>query len=259
MRRDWHPERAVVFGTQGNAVADQLQRFADGVDAHHGVVAGTALDRACGPVMVYAGNGSQWANMGSRLLADPVFATAIDEVDALFSQYADFSLRQELAGANGDDRYQRTEIAQPALFALQVGITRMLAQRGVVPSAVVGHSVGEVAAAWACGALSLPDAVCVIFQRSRLQGQTKGNGRMTALGISGEEAQALIALSGLRDSVDVAGFNSSRGSTVAGAPEGLDALERSVAEQAMFFRRLDLDYAFHSPRWIPSRPAFGNR
>lgn len=251
MRRDWHGERAVVFGTQCNTVADLLEQFANDADTHHGVVAGTALSRAHGPVMVYSGNGSQWANMGRRLLADPVFATAIDEVDALFSQYADFSLHKELAGENGDDRYARTEIAQPALFALQVGITRMLAQRGVVPSAVIGHSVGEVAAAWACGALTLPDAVCVIFQRSRLQGQTKGHGRMTALGISGEEAQALIALHNLGDQLCVAGFNSSRGATVAGSPDALSILEAALAEQALFFRRLDLDYAFHSPAMNP--------
>ncbi|MGE8635007.1 MAG: acyltransferase domain-containing protein, partial [Achromobacter piechaudii] len=165
MRRDWHGERAVVFGTQCDAVADQLQRFAEDAGSHHGVVVGTALGKGRGPVMVYSGNGSQWAGMGRRLLGDPVFASAIDEVDAHFSQYADFSLRKELAGENGDERYSLTEIAQPALFALQVGITRMLSQRGVVPTAVIGHSVGEVAAAWACGALSLPDAVCVIYHR----------------------------------------------------------------------------------------------
>lgn len=247
MRRDWHGERAVVFGTQCNTVADLLLQFADGAESKHDVVTGSALNQARGPVMVYSGNGSQWANMGRRLLSDPIFASAIDEVDALFSQYADFSLHKELAGENGDDRYQRTEIAQPALFALQVGITRMLAQRGVVPSAVIGHSVGEVAAAWACGALSLPDAVCVIFQRSRLQGQTKGQGRMTAVGISGEAAQALIALHNLGGSVCVAGYNSERGATVAGAPESLSILEAALAEESLFYRRLDLDYAFHSP------------
>ncbi|MNT22125.1 Erythronolide synthase, modules 1 and 2 [compost metagenome] len=228
-------------------MADLLQQFADGAESKHDVVTGSALNQARGPVMVYSGNGSQWANMGRRLLSDPIFASAIDEVDALFSQYADFSLHKELAGENGDDRYQRTEIAQPALFALQVGITRMLAQRGVVPSAVIGHSVGEVAAAWACGALSLPDAVCVIFQRSRLQGQTKGQGRMTAVGISGEAAQALIALHNLGGSVCVAGYNSERGATLAGAPESLSILEAALAEESLFYRRLDLDYAFHSP------------
>ncbi|SIT31348.1 type I polyketide synthase [Achromobacter sp. MFA1 R4] len=247
MRRDWHGERAVVFGTQCDTVAEALQQFADSGDPKAGVVTGSALAHARGPVFVYSGNGSQWANMGRRLLADPVFATAIDDVDAQFAQYADFSLRAELAGENGDHRYQRTEFAQPALFALQVGITRMLAQRGVVPVAVIGHSVGEVAAAWACGALTLPDAVRVIFQRSRLQGQTKGLGRMTAVGISGEQALALIAEHGLAQHVCVAGFNSSRGATVAGAPDALAVLEAALAEQSVFYRRLDLDYAFHSP------------
>ena len=247
IRRDWHGERAVVFGTQCNAVADLLQQFADNAESTHEVVAGTALESGRGPVMVYSGNGSQWANMGRRLLSDPVFAAAIDEVDALFSQYADFSLHKELAGENGDDRYQRTEIAQPALFALQVGITRMLAQRGVVPRAVIGHSVGEAAAAWACGAMDLADAVCLIFQRSRLQGQTKGLGSMTAVGLSGEEAQALIALHRLGGSVCVAAYNSHRGATVAGVPAALSILETVLAEQAISFRRLDLDYGFHSP------------
>ncbi|MFD4840010.1 SDR family NAD(P)-dependent oxidoreductase [Achromobacter sp. NPDC058515] len=247
MRRDWHAERAVVFGTQCNGVADQLQQFADGAAATPEVVSGAEQENARGPVFVFSGNGSQWAGMGRRLLADPVFAAAVDEVDALFSQYADFSLRRELAGENGDDRYQRTEIAQPALFAVQVGITRMLGQRGVIPSAVIGHSVGEVAAAWACGALSLPDAVSVIFQRSRLQGLTQGLGRMTAVGMNGEAALALIAQLGLADRLCVAGFNSSLGATVAGAPEALARLEAALAEQSLFFRRLDLDYAFHSP------------
>lgn len=247
MRRDWHNERAVVFGTQCNAVADVLQQFAESGEANAHVVAGSVVPEASGPVLVYSGNGSQWTNMGRRLLADPVFATAVDEVDALFSAYADFSLRKELAGENGSNRYERTEVAQPALFALQVGITRMLAQRGVVPCAVIGHSVGEVAAAWACGALTLADAVHVIFQRSRLQGQTRGLGRMTAVGISGEEALALIAQHNLGASVCVAGFNSSRGATLAGSPDALGVLEAALAEQSLFHRRLDLDYAFHSP------------
>ncbi|WZB74647.1 acyltransferase domain-containing protein [Achromobacter insuavis] len=110
--------------------------------------------------------------MGNRLMADPVFAAAVDEIDALFAEYSDFSPAAELAARHAD-RYDYTEVAQPTLFALQVGLTRVLAQRGVTPVAAMGHSVGEVAAVWASGALSLPDAVKVIYHRSRLQGLTK--------------------------------------------------------------------------------------
>src|SRR5690606_35236755 len=110
-----------------------------------------------------------------------------------FEPLAGWRLAEQLARDDAPEAYERTEIAQPALFSLQVGITRMLAAHGIRPTAVLGHSVGEVAAAWACGALSLADAVTVIFHRSRLQGTTKGRGAMTAVGIDGEAAQALLA------------------------------------------------------------------
>src|SRR5208283_4360512 len=129
------------------------------------------------------------------------------EVDALFAQYTDLSLEAELAGGGGEDRYQFAEIAQPALFALQVGITRMLCHRGLVPVAVAGHSVGEVAAAWASGALSLAAAVKVIFHRSRLQGTTKGKGGMTAVGIGGKAVRELLEELTLSSTLALAGVN----------------------------------------------------
>src|SRR5690606_1812316 len=183
MRREWHAERAVVYGTDSEAVAQALTQFAEGEAPRYSVSAGSAVAGAQGPVFVYSGNGSQWAGMGRQLLAEPVFAEAVHEIDNLFAPLAGYRLADELARTDSANQYERTEVAQPALFAIQIGITRMLAQRGIQPTAVVGHSVGEVAAAWACGALSLADAVHVIFHRSRLQGTTKGQGCMTAVGI----------------------------------------------------------------------------
>ncbi|WP_303855867.1 acyltransferase domain-containing protein, partial [Salinicola salarius] len=164
-----------------------------------GAAVGERVDDGYGPVFVYDGNGCQWEAMGRTLLNEsPVFAAAVDEVDALFASHAGFSLRAELEGINqqnsveGEDRLARTEIAQPALFALQVGVTRLLESEGVRPAAVTGHSVGEVAAAWACGALSLADAVSVIYHRSACQGRTRGSGEMTAVGL-GVDAHAALA------------------------------------------------------------------
>jgi phthiocerol/phenolphthiocerol synthesis type-I polyketide synthase C len=96
------------------------------------VATGSGLATPAGLAFIYTGNGSQWAGMGKRLLSEePVFRAAVREVDALFRGHAAYSLEDELAGVNGEEnRYERTEIAQPALFAMQVGITRMLAQRG---------------------------------------------------------------------------------------------------------------------------------
>ena len=139
--------------------------------------------RLQGLPFIYSGNGSQWAGMGKRLLEeDLLFRETIREIDVIFRRHADYSLEDELAGKNGEGRYEYTEIAQPALFALQVGITQMLRHRGLMPAAVAGHSVGEVAAAWASGALPLEAAVEVIYHRSRLQGDDQRQRRNVRCG-----------------------------------------------------------------------------
>jgi phthiocerol/phenolphthiocerol synthesis type-I polyketide synthase C len=249
-RRELLPQRVVVFGTEAQRSAQALLDFATepGVPALSTVLeSGRALDQAKGPVFVFSGNGSQWQGMGKSLLADPAFHSAVAEVDAIFQPLSGYSLIAELAGEQGDDRYQLTEFAQPALFALQVGVTRMLAEKGVVPVAVIGHSVGEVAAAWACGALTLSDATRVIFHRSRLQGLTKGCGMMAAVGLSGADTASLMQTLGLDNELVVAGENSFKGATVAGPVPALEILEQALTERQVFVRRLGLDYAFHSP------------
>lgn len=249
LRRDLHAQRVVVFDADQQHSAQALLDFAldPAVSALSSIVeSGRALDHAQGPVFVFSGNGSQWQGMGKQLLNDAVFHAAVSEVDAVFQPLAGYSLIAELAGEYGQERYHLTELAQPALFALQVGVTRLLASQGVVPQAVMGHSVGEVAAAWACGALSLPDATRVIYHRSRLQGLTAGTGQMSAVGLSGSDTATLLQELGLSDVV-VAGENSFKGSTVAGSVTGLARLEQVLTERQVFVRRLGLDYAFHSP------------
>lgn len=253
-RRDLHAHRLLVLSNDAGEVAQALADFADDPrlsELSSLVESGQALDAAQGPVFVYSGNGSQWLGMGRALLGNPLFLAAVAEVDALFTPLAGFSLRAELAGENGDARYAQTEIAQPALFAVQVGITRVLAAQGYQPAAVIGHSVGEVAAAWASGALSLADATQVIFHRSRLQGLTRGNGKMAAVGLSGEATAAVLVELGLDAQLVVAGENSHRGATVAGPVEALAVLEQALSERQVFVRVLDLDYAFHSPAMNP--------
>ena len=247
-RRDWHPHRAVFPGMGRAALIRQLRAFAS-EDGEHQAHAGIALDEPSGPAFIYSGNGSQWEGMGERLLVESsVFRDAVLEIDAFFQPRADYSLVEELAGRNGKGlRYQQTERAQPALFAVQVGLTRMLRDLGVEPVAVAGHSVGEAAAAWAAGILTLEAAVEVIFHRSRLQGTTRGKGQMTAVGMGQPAVSALLAELDLAGSLDIAGVNSSRGVTIAGDPLLLSQLEAELRHREVFHRRLDLDYAFHSP------------
>ena len=251
-RREHHQQAAVVFSRTANDAAAQLRRFAhsegkqDKTSTLPRVYTGTRVANANGPAFAYSGNGCQWHTMGKQLLEhSAVFRHTITEIDQLFSAYADFSLLDELKGINGN-RYEHTEIAQPALFALQVGITEIFREHGIRPTAVIGHSVGEVAAAWAAGALSLPAAVKVIFYRSYYQGKTKGLGGMTAVALSASDLQVLLDKPEL-DRLHLAGINSYRGVTIAGDIDQLLMLENELAINNTFFKRLDLDYAFHSP------------
>lgn len=247
LTREWHSHRAVVYGVSCATIATALTAFADSAQAPPAVVSGVALAAPKGAAFIYSGNGAQWLGMGKRLLQDDtVFRAAIAEIDALFSEYADYSIADELSGNHGD-RYAYTEIAQPALFAVQVGITRMLQHRGIKPMAVAGHSVGEVAAAYAAGILTLADAVQVIYQRSRLQGQTKGSGAMTAVALGAEAMTTLLSELGLTATLTLAGINSPRGVTVAGDPATLAVMEAGLVQRGIASKRLALDYAFHSP------------
>ncbi|QFU01713.1 Erythronolide synthase, modules 3 and 4 [Halomonas sp. THAF5a] len=257
--REHHRDGLLLFATRREEAARRLAAWSaqdEQNDAGLGIVRGTRLEQAQGPAFVYDGNGCQWETMGRDLLASSqVFASAVDEVDALFEPRAGFSLRAELEGRHredhdSEDRFARTEIAQPALFAVQVGITRLLAAYGIHPTVVTGHSVGEVAAAWASGALSLADAVRVIHLRSHYQGLTRGQGEMSAVGLGEDDVLALLEGPEYAE-LSLAGTNSAKGTTVAGPAEALTRLEQALDAQRIFAKRLPLDYAFHSPAMNP--------
>jgi acyl transferase domain-containing protein/acyl carrier protein len=245
-RRDWLPHRVLISAHSANDAAEQLRRFSND-EKSTSISVGQHLNHAKGPVWVFSGNGCQWHGMGQALLENREFADAIAEIDALFEPLAGFRLVDELAGKLAEQRVDFTEIAQPALFALQVGVCRMLRAQGITPVAVCGHSVGEVAAAWAAGILSLADAVQVIFHRSRLQGLTKGRGQMTAAGLSVADCQQLLSELQLTHRVCIAGDNSRKAVTLAGDADALSLVEAELERRTIFVRRLALDYAFHSP------------
>lgn len=237
-------------------LSKQLAAYADGSD-NSGVVSGITLTTglspdgsdsyALGPAFFYSGNGSQWMGMGRALLDDPVFKSAIKEIDETFVSLAGFSIADQLAGSLPELSYDNTDIAQPALFAVQVGVTKMLAAMGVTPQAAAGHSVGEVAAAWVAGILNLRSAVEVIYHRSRLQQLTKGRGNMTAVALDFETATLWLSQEGLSDAVFIAGVNSYRGITLASSDTQLTVFESRLTRERIGYKRLELDYAFHSP------------
>lgn len=198
---------------------------------------------------VYSGNGSQWAGMGAELLANSLrFGEVIDEIDEAFSPLSGWSIRAYMTQSADAWALDKTEVAQPLLFAIQVGLTVLLREKGVEAEAVAGHSVGEVAAAWASGALSLADAAKVIYERSALQGKMHGSGTMAAAKCSQEKLMELLAD---KHGVEIAGWNAPDNFTLSGDADEIDALKPLVKEAGGFFKRLPLAYAFHSSRMEP--------
>ena len=251
--RDVHAHRLSVEGADRASVAQALDRFADS-GAAPGVVTGKHRRDASAPAFVYSGNGSQWVGMGLRLLdEEPVFRETLEEIDLLFASHADRSIVAELRAAPTAGGFDRTEVAQPALFAVQVGVTRLFERQGIHPVAVCGHSVGEVAAAWASGALTLEAAVRVIYERSVHQASTRGIGCMAAVELGEGEMTSILGSLGLTGQLVIAAINSSNGVTVAGNEAAMSRLGAALARRRVGFKRLALDYAFHSEAMDPIR------
>ncbi|MFC4561196.1 SDR family NAD(P)-dependent oxidoreductase [Nocardiopsis mangrovi] len=235
-RRGAHPYRRAVLAADPQDAARRLS------DAPGQPAAPAASDGRV--AFVYCGNGAQWAGMGADLLAtDPVFAGAVAEADAALEPYLGWSVVREMALPPEQWRLELTEVAQPLLFAVQVGLTRILRARGIAPAAVAGHSVGEAAAAWAAGAVSLDQAARIVAARGRAQAPTAGSGRMAAAGLSPDEAEKLLAR---HPGVEIAGVNSDHDVTLAGSQLQLEAVAAELGQRGVFFRLLDLDHAFHS-------------
>ena len=255
-RRTHHQNRLAVFGRTGGEIATRLNAFAAG-DSPPLVAQGHARTSPARLALVFSGNGSQWHGMGRDLLADPSIAARIERVAAALSPLVGWSVTHVLQSAEPADLFNRTEIAQPALFALQVAILEWLRAHGIEADAVLGHSVGEVSAAYAAGILPLTEACRVITERSKAQGRTAGTGRMAALGLSPEDAASVIAPYG--EALTIAAVNSLNAVTVAGDAAAIQALGVDLEPNGVFFRPLDLDYAFHSRCMDPIRETLLDR
>jgi acyl transferase domain-containing protein/short-subunit dehydrogenase/acyl carrier protein len=250
-RRDRLEKRlGLQVGTIAEAV-EKLTAYSQG-EMPAGLAMEQALPQPGAVAFVYSGNGAQWIGMGRRLLAESArFAEMLADLDTRMQPVAGFSMLAELQAEGETSRLDDTTIAQPLLFAIQVALTELLKEQGVEPAAVAGHSVGEVAAAWAAGAFDLDDAIRVIVARSRAQGETRGTGRMAAVGLSAQAMQALLdGLEGEPD-VTIAGINSPNNVTLSGSLSDLERLQAQLAPQGVFFRLLDLNYAFHSQHMDP--------
>src|SRR5271156_1005779 len=235
--------RAVVLGADRPELLSGLAELADGLPGAS-VIQGHATP-ACKTVFVFPGQGSQWLGMGVELIdTAPVFAEHIKACTEAFAEFVDWSLIDVLRGVPGAPGLDRVDVVQPALFAIMVSLAELWKSVGVRPDAVIGHSQGEIAAAYVAGALSLRDAARVVTLRSKLLLALAGRGGMVSLACGPERARELLAPSG--KSISIAAINGRSAVVVSGDVAALDELVQQCAEIELRARKIDVDYASHS-------------
>jgi acyl transferase domain-containing protein/acyl carrier protein len=252
VRRSHHELRCAVVANTREELLQRLSAVAEGTPSS-GVSLGDCATKGHKPVFVFSGMGPQWWAMGRELYeTDPVFRETASKVDETFREIAGWSILGEMLADEAVSRMAETQIAQPANFVLQAALAEMWQTRGIKPAAVVGHSVGEVTAAYLAGVLSLEDAVAVSFHRSRIQKKAAGLGTMLAVGLGEADASAVLAQYG--DRVSVAAANSPSSTTLAGDRDALESIAAELERQGVFNRFLRVEVAYHSPYMDPLRP-----
>ncbi len=256
VRRNHHSHRLTITSPLMAEMVQELSAFSTGQAGPKLRTAFTPRrEQATRVVFVMSGQGPQWWGMGRELMQhEPVFRRMMEACDEALRPWAKSSLLDELARTEADSQLQRTEISQPAIFAMQMALAELWKSWGIVPAAVVGHSVGEIAAACVAGILTLEQAAKIIVHRGRFMDECAvAGGTMLAVGMSADEARAVIARHDR--TVSIAAFNGPRSLTLSGLKASLEVIAAELESQGIFARFLQVSHAFHHAMMQPAADA----
>ena len=252
-RRNHHGHRLTLVGSSSAEITEELRVFSTGEPITTARTSFTPRPEFAPRIgFIMSGQGPQWWGMGRELMRkEPVFRASMEACAAAMAPHASFSLLEELARDEADSRLQQTEVAQPAIFAMQVSLVALWKSLGVEPSAVAGHSVGEVAAAHVAGILSLEEGARIIVLRARMMHEcARGEGTMLAVALNEEEAEEIISRHD--KNVSIAAFNGPKSLTLAGKPDSLEAIRAELEPKNVFARFVRVDHPYHHAMMQPA-------
>jgi acyl transferase domain-containing protein len=237
-------DRAVVVSGSHEGLVRGLGGLAGG-ECGVGVVRGAARPGGGRVVFCFPGQGSQWVGMGVELLdRSPVFAGCMRACGEAFAPFVDWSLEDVLRGVDGTPGFERVDVVQPVLFAVMVSLAGLWDACGVRPDVVVGHSQGEVAAAYVAGGVSLDDAARIVTLRSQALVRLMGNGGMASVALAAREVEGWLERCG--GEVSIAAVNGPRSVVVSGGRKALDSLLSELLAGGVRAREIPVGYASHS-------------
>ncbi|KAJ1491969.1 acyl transferase domain-containing protein, partial [Baffinella frigidus] len=247
--RSHFPERLVVAASDRAGAITALRDHAKGA-THAALAKGSAT--AGKSLFVYNGMGPQWWRMGRELLeSEPVFRAAAETIDAYFVAVARWSILAEIVKDEDASRISESWVAQPANFVIQAALTELLRHRGLRPDGYLGHSVGEISAAWAAGCLTLEEATHAVYHRSHVMRGLKG-GAMLAVAVSAARAESMV-LPG--SNVSIASYNAPNSVVLSGDRAALEPIASRLKAEGVFARFLEVQLAYHSSAVDPMETA----
>lgn len=247
LKRTHWEERVVFVGRNKAQILDKLNDFIQIENESLKIYEEDVIPKI---VFVFPGQGSQWIGMGLKLMeSEPVFKSTIELINEAYKKYVSWDLIEEFEKPETTSRWDEIDVIQPALVAIEIALAKLWESKGIIPDFVVGHSMGEVAAAYIGNLISVDEAAKIICLRSKFMRQQSGKGEMGVTDLTALEATQYIV--GMEDKLSIAVMNSPNSTVISGDIDALNNVFERLEAEGRFCKKVKVDVASHSPQMEP--------